>query len=120
MNTEQKNQLKQTMETIVKAMERWEKAREIAKDIIAYVDNDPRRFKIEVDIAVGLRILRIKLVGTEMYVYYGESSSEMSIKQIYERFFSDNNALVNMISKLADAVLEVAEQNIKELEKQLE
>jgi hypothetical protein len=119
MNTEQKTQLKESMERIVKAMERWEKAREIAKDIIAWTMKDARRFVVEIASSVGTKIIYGFVTGTERYISYGEELNDTPLRQIYERFFEDSNALVNMISKLADAVVEVAEQNIEELEEQL-
>ena len=42
------------------------------------------------------------------------------LKQIYERFFEDNETLVSMIRKLAETVAEVAEEKVEELKEQLE
>ena len=120
MNTELKNQMVKSLETIKASMARWEHVKNIAEDILAYINRDVRRFRLEIDLAVGMRFIRIWVTGTERYVYYGESASELSLKQIYERFFEDNEALVNMVRHLATAIAEVAEAQIKELEEQVE
>jgi hypothetical protein len=39
---------------------------------------------------------------------------------VLEKFFSDDRALVNMVRKLAEAVAEIADEKVKELEGQLE
>jgi hypothetical protein len=120
MEQENKNKLVQSLETIKASMARWEHVKNIAEDILAFINRDVRRFRIEIDLAVGMRFIRIWLTGTEQYDYYGESASELSLKQIYERFFEDNEALVSMIRKLAETVAEVAEEKVEELKEQLE
>jgi len=120
MNTELKNQIGQNLEMIKKTLKNWERVYNIAQDIIAYVHKDIRRFKIETDIAVGTKIIRMYIAGTERYIYYGESVNEMTLRQLYERFFEDDEVLVNMIKKLAEAVAEVAEEKVEELKEQLE
>jgi len=119
MDTEQKTQLKQTMETIAEAMAKWERVREIAKDIIAWTTKDARRFVVEVASSVGTKIVYGFITGRERYVSYGEKLNETPLRQIYERFFEDSNALINMVRKLAEAAAEIAEQNIEELKEQL-
>jgi len=119
MENETKPKLKQAAQTIAEAMAKWERVREIAKDIIAYVTRDARRFAVQPAASVGTKIIYGFVVGTERYISYGEELNETPFRQIYERFFEDSNALVNMVSKLADAVAEVAEQNIEELKEQL-
>jgi hypothetical protein len=120
MEQELKTQMGQSLEMVKEMLKKWEKVHEIAQDIIAYVNKDLRKFRIEIDIAVGMRIIRGYIRGTERYIHYGESLNEMTLRQIYERFFEDDEALVNMIKKLAEAIAEVAEEKAKELEEQLE
>jgi len=117
MNTEQKTQLVESLEKLKLHLQKWEKVREIAKDIIAWTTRDARRFSIEVASSVGTKIVYGFVAGTERYISYGEELNETPLRQIYERFFEDQNALINMIKKLADVVTEVAEQRIEELEK---
>jgi len=118
METEQKNQLKQSAQAIAEAMAKWERVREIAKDIIAYVTRDARRFTIEISSAVGTKVIYGHVSGAARYATYGEELNDTPLRQILERFFDDNRALVNIIEELAEAVREIAEQNIKELEEQ--
>ena len=120
MEQENKNKLVQSLETIKIFMAKWERVKNIAEDILAFINRDVRRFKIEIDLAAGLRLIRIWIAGTDRYVYYGESVSELSLKQIYERFFEDDEALVNMVRKLAEAVAEIAEEKVEELKEQRE
>jgi hypothetical protein len=120
LNTDQKTQLAESLEKLKAHLQRWEKVRSIAQDILAFINRDVRRFRIEIDLAVGMRFIRIWLTGTERYVYYGESASETTLRQLYERFFEDNEALVNMVRRLAEAVAEIADEKVKELEGQLE
>jgi len=120
MNPELKNQISQSLEMVKEKLKQWEKVYNIAQDIIAYVNKDLRKFRIETDIAVGMRIIRAYVSGTTRYIHYGESLNDMTLKQIYERFFEDDEALVNMVKKLAEAVAEVAEEKVKELKEQLE
>ena len=120
MNTEQKTQLAESLEKLKLHLQKWEKVREIAKDIIAWTTRDARRFTVEVASSVGTRIVYGFVAGTERYISYGEELNETPLRQIYERFFEDQNALINMIRKLADAVAEIADEKVKELEKQLE
>ena len=115
MEQELKNQMVKSLETIKASMARWEHVKDIAEDILAYINRDIRRFKIEVDIAVGMRFIRTWIVGTERYIHYGESVNEMTLRQIYERFLEDDEALVNMVKKLAEAVKKAAEERIEEL-----
>jgi len=117
MNMEQKTQLMESLEKLKVHLQKWEKVREIAKDIIAWTTRDARRFTVEVASSVGTKIVYGFVAGTERYISYGEELNETPLRQIYERFFEDQNALINMIRKLADAVAEVAEQRIEELEK---
>jgi hypothetical protein len=119
MDSNQKHELKQATQAIAGAMAKWERVREIAKDIVAYTAKDARRFVIQPGSAVGTKIVYGFVTGTEEYISYGEELNETPLRQIYERFFNDNDALVNMVRRLADAVIEVAEQNIEELKEQL-
>jgi hypothetical protein len=119
MENETKTKLKQSAQAIAEAMAKWERVREIAKDIIAWTIRDARRFTIEIGSAVGTKVIYGHVSGTAKYATYGEELNDTPLRQVYERFFEDYNALVNMVSKLADAVLEVAEQNIEELKEQL-
>jgi len=120
MEQELKNQMVKSLETIKASMARWEHVKDIAEDILAYINRDIRRFKIEVDLAVGTKVLRAWITGTHQYIYYGESVNETTLRQLYERFFEDNEALVNMVRRLAEAVAEIADEKIKELEEQRE
>jgi len=120
MNTEQKTQLTESLEKLKVHLQKWEKVREIAKDIIAWTTRDARRFSIEVASSVGTRIIYGFIVGTERYISYGEELNDTPLRQIYERFFEDQNAVINMIRKLAEAVAEVAEEKVEELKEQLE
>jgi hypothetical protein len=118
MENETKPKLKQAVQTIAEAMAKWERVREIAKDVIAWATRDARRFVVEVASSVGTKIVYGFITGRERYVSYGEELNEMTLRQILERFFEDYNALVNMVRKLAEAAAEVAEQNIEELKEQ--
>ena len=120
LNTDQKTQLAESLEKLKAHLQRWEKVRSIAQDIIAWTVRDARRFSIEIASAVGTKIVYGYIRGTERYIYYGEELNDTPLRQVYERFFEDFEALINMIKKLANAVAEVAEAQIKELEKQLE
>ena len=120
MNPELKNQISQSLEMVKEKLKQWQEIYNTALDIIAYVNKDLRRFKIEVDLAAGLRLIRIWIVGAHRYAGYGESVNEMTLRQLYERFFSDNEALVYMIRQLAEAIAEVAEEKVEELKEQLE
>ena len=115
MNTEQKTQLGKTMEQLKQHLQKWERVRSIAQDIIAWTVKDARRFSVEVASSVGTKIVYGYIRGTERYIYYGEELNDTPLRQVYERFFEDHEALINMIKKLADAVAEVAEDRIKEL-----
>ena len=119
MENETKTKLKQAAQTIADTMAKWERVREIAKDIIAYVIRDARRFTIGIDSAVGTKVIYGHVSGTAKYATYGEELNEMTLRQILERFFGDNDALAKMVEELAGAVKEVAEQNIEKLEEQL-
>ena len=119
MENETKLKLKQALQTIAEAMAKWESVREIAKDIIAWATRDARRFTIEIGSAVGTKVIYGHVSGVAKYATYGEALSEMTLRQILEHFFDDNGALVKMVEELAEAVKEVAEQNIEELEEQL-
>jgi len=120
METELKNQIAQSLETIKTLMARWERVREVAEDILAYVNKDTRRFRIEVGSAVGLRLIYIYVAGAERYAIYGESAGDMTIRQVFEQFYKDEKALINMVSELAKAIKEVAEDKIEELEEQIQ
>jgi len=120
MEQELKNQMVKSLETIKTSMARWEHVKDIAEDILAYINRDIRRFKIEVDIAVGTKVIRAWITGAERYIHYGESVNEIPLRQLYERFLEDDEALVNMVKKLAEAVAEIADEKVKELEEQLE
>jgi len=118
METEEKNQLKQSAQAIAEAMAKWERVRDIAEDIVGFIERDARRFKIGVEVAVGTRVIYAYLAGAEQYIMYGEGINEKTLRQILEEFFNDSKALVNMVRALAEAIDEIANQNIKELEKQ--
>jgi len=120
MNPELKNQIGQSLEVVKEKLKQWQEIYNTALDIIAYVNKDLRRFKIEVDIAVGTKVLRAWITGTKRYIHYGESVNEVPLRQLYERFFSDDEALVNMIEKLAEAIAKLAEEKVKELEDRIE
>ena len=115
MNTEQKTQLGKTMEQLKQHLQKWEKVRHIAQDIIAWTVKDARRFHVEIASSVGAKIVYGYIRGTARYAVYGEELNDTPLRQIYERFFEDGQALVNMVRELAEAVKEVAENRIKEL-----
>jgi len=115
MDSELKVQLTNSVNTIRQTMEKWEHIKSIAEDIIAYVQHDARRFIVEIGASVGTKIVYGFITGADRYVSYGEELNETPLRQIYERFFDDERALVNMIRKLAEAVLEAAEERIEEL-----
>jgi len=120
METELKNQIAQSLETIKTLMARWERVREIAADIIAYTQKNARRFRVEISSAVGTKVIYAYVSGVEKYIIYGEEVNDMPLRQLLENFFNDDKALSRMIQVLAEAVKEVAEQNIKELEEQIQ
>ncbi|ADJ54225.1 hypothetical protein HAV1_gp02 [Hyperthermophilic Archaeal Virus 1] len=119
MNTEQKKQMAESLEKItemanmIASASQWEKVKEVAKDIIAWTRRDARRFSVEVDLAVGTRMVRVYMKGAERYIAYGEKVNDMSLRQLFEHFFEDSGALVNMIEKLAEAIIEVANTEIE-------
>jgi hypothetical protein len=115
LNTDQKTQLAESLEKLKMHLQRWEKVRHIAQDIIAWTVKDARRFNIEVASSVGARIVYGYVRGVARYAVYGEELNDMSLRQVLERFFEDSQALVNMVKELAEAVKEVAEERIKEL-----
>ena len=115
MNPEQKTQLGKTMEQLKQHLQKWEKVRHIAQDIIAWTVKDARRFSIEVASSVGTKIVYGYVRGAERYIYYGEELNDTPLRQIYERFFEDHEALINMIKRLAEAVKEVSESEIERL-----
>jgi hypothetical protein len=119
MDENQKNELKQAAQAIASTMAKWERVREIAKDIVAYTAKDARRFVIQPGSAVGTKIVYGFVTGTEKYISYDEELNETPLRQIYERFFNDDRALVNMIEQLASAIAEVAEEEIRELKERL-
>ena len=116
MEQENKNKLVQSLETIKASMARWEHVKSIAEDIIAWTTRDAKRFKIEIGVAVGTKILQSCLKGTRCYAYFGEESSQMTLSELLEKFFSDDRALINMIEALSEAIVEI----VKELKEQLE
>ena len=120
MEQENKNQIAQSLSLVKEQIKRWEKVYNIAQDIIAYAEQDARRFRLEVGNAVYTRIIYGYVSGTERYITYERELNEMSLQQVLEKFFSDDRALVNMVRHLATAIAEVAETQIKELEKQVE
>jgi len=119
MNTEQKNRMAESLEKItemanmIASAGQWEKVKEVARDIIAWTRRDARRFSVEVDLAVGTRMVRIYMKGAERYRAYGEQANDMSLRQLFEHFFEDNGALVSMVEKLAEAIIEVAKTEIE-------
>jgi hypothetical protein len=120
MEQENKNQIAQSLSLVKEQIKRWEKVYNIAQDIIAYAQQDARRFRLEIGNAVYSHIIYGYVSGTERYITYENQLNEMSLRQILEKFFNDDRALVNMVRKLAEAIAEVAEAQIKELEEQLE
>ena len=115
LNTDQKTQLAESLEKLKMHLQRWEKVRHIAQDIIGWTTRDARRFSIEVASSVGTKIVYGYIRGAERYIYYGEELNDTPLRQIYERFFEDPEALINMIKKLAEAVKEVSESEIERL-----
>jgi hypothetical protein len=115
LNTDQKTQLAESLEKLKMHLQRWEKVRHIAQDIIGWTTRDARRFSIEVASSVGTKIVYGYIRGAERYIYYGEELNDTPLRQIYERFFEDHEALINMIKKLAEAVKEVSESEIERL-----
>jgi len=115
MEQENKNQIAQSLESIKEQIKQWERVYNIALDIIAYTQQDARRFKLEVGNAVYTHIVYGYVSGTERYITYESQLNEMSLRQILEKFFNDDRALVNMVRHLATAIAEVAENRIKEL-----
>ena len=117
MEQENKNQIAQSLESIKEQIKQWERVYNIALDIIAYTQQDARRFKLEVGNAVYTHIVYGYVSGTERYITYESQLNEMSLRQVLEKFFSDDRALANMIKKFAEAIAEVAKDKIQELEK---
>jgi len=115
LNTDQKTQLAESLEKLKMHLQRWEKVRHIAQDIIGWTTRDARRFSIEVASSVGTKIVYGYIRGAERYIYYGEELNDTPLRQIYERFFEDPEALINMIKRLAEAVKEVSESEIERL-----
>jgi len=114
MDTEQKNRMAESLEKIAETvanMAQWEKVREIAKDIVAWTKRDPRRFGIEVSVAVGTKMIRVYLRGAERYRAYGEQANDMTLRQLFDHFFEDHEALVSMVERLAEAIIEAIEKN---------
>jgi len=120
MEQELKNQLAQSLESVKEQIKQWEKVYNIAQDIIAYAQQDARRFRLEIGNAVYSHIIYGYVSGTERYITYERELNEMSLQQVLEKFFNDDKALVNMVRKLAETVAKVAETQINKLEKQLE
>jgi hypothetical protein len=118
MDAELRNQLKQSAEAIAKAMAKWQKVKDIAEDILAWCERDTRRFKIRVEVAAGVRIIRGCISGIHCYFWFGESVADAPLKEIYRQFFESVEAVANMIKSLAEAVAELAEKQIEELEEQ--
>jgi N-acetylmuramic acid 6-phosphate (MurNAc-6-P) etherase len=115
MEQENKNQIAQSLTIVKEKLKQWERVYNIALDIIAYTQQDARRFKLEVGNAVHTHIVYGYISGTERYITYESQLNEMSLRQILEKFFNDDRALVNMVRHLATAIAEVAENRIKEL-----
>jgi len=115
MEQENKNQMAQSLTIVKEKLKQWERVYNIALDIIAYTQQDARRFKLEIGNAVHTHIVYGYVSGTERYITYENQLNEMSLRQILEKFFSDDRALVNMVRHLATAIAEVAEDRIKEL-----
>jgi 5-bromo-4-chloroindolyl phosphate hydrolysis protein len=120
MEQENKNQIAQSLSLVKEQIKRWEKVYNIAQDIIAYAQQDARRFRLEVGNAVYTRIIYGYVSGTERYITYESDLNELSLSQVLEKFFSDDRALVNMVRRLAEAVAEIAEEKVEELKEQLE
>jgi len=115
MEQENKNQMAQSLTIVKEKLKQWERVYNIALDIIAYTQQDARRFKLEIGNAVRTHIVYGYVSGTERYITYESQLNEMSLRQILEKFFNDDRALVNMVRHLATAIAEVAENRIKEL-----
>jgi len=115
MEQENKNQIAQSLTIVKEKLKQWERVYNIALDIIAYAQQDARRFRLEVGNAVHTHIVYGYVSGTERYITYESQLNEMSLRQILEKFFNDDRALVNMVRHLATAIAEVAENRIKEL-----
>ena len=115
MEQELKNQIKISLEAVKEQLKRWEKVYNIAQDIIAYAQQDARRFKLEIGNAVRTHIVYGYVAGAERYITYESDLNEMSLRKVFERFFSDDRALVNMVRALAEAVKEAAWSCIEEL-----
>jgi hypothetical protein len=119
MNTELKTQLKQSAKAIAEAVEKWQRVKEIAEDIAAWCNHDIRRFRIEINNAVGTKIINFFVTGADRYLIFGESAGNMPLKEVFNQFLESDEALVNMIRKLAEAVTELAKEQIEQLEDQL-
>ena len=120
MQNEIKAQMVGALETIAnEKIRKWEKVKEVAKDLIAWLRRDPTRFVIEIPSAVStgaeVKIFYVRIAGTEKYAVYGEEVNNMTLVQLFERFFGDMEVMVAMIKKLASTIVEAAEGIIKEL-----
>ena len=119
MEQESKNQIAQSLTAVKERLKQWERVYNIALDIIAYAQQDARRFKVEVASSVHTHIVYGYISGTERYITYESELNEMSLRQILEKFFSDDKALVNMVKLLAEDFKKIADKNIEELENQI-
>ena len=115
LNTDQKNQLAESLEKLKAHLQKWERVRSIAQDIIAWTVKDARRFHVEIASSVGAKIVYGYIRGTARYAVYGEELNDMTLRQVLERFFEDSQALVNMVKELAETVKGVSESEIERL-----
>ena len=97
MENETKTQLNSQLQAIAQAMKKWSEVSDIAYDIVAYTERNARRFRIQIGTAVGTKVIYAYVEGAEIYATYGEEVNDMPLRQIFEKFFDDQQALVNMI-----------------------
>jgi ABC-type cobalamin transport system ATPase subunit len=119
MQEELKTELGNAAKTITEAMEKWRRVKEIAEDIARWCDHDIGGFRIEVDLAVGAKIIRAWVAGAERYLMFDESINDLTVKEVLKRFLEDNRASVSMVKKLAEAIIEIANKQMECLEEQI-
>jgi hypothetical protein len=117
MENQSKEQIKQAINEIKEAqLEGWNEVRDIAEDILAYLDRRYPRFRV-VAYGAGSIVTYVQIIGANVYATY-TTDGTTTIKELFERFFTDNEALAKMVRHLASAIRNVANNNLDEAEDQ--
>ena len=117
MESQTKQEFAEAVKEIKEArLEGWNEVRDVAEDILTYLDRGYPRFRI---VAYGADnvLTYVQIMGVGIYATYVIDGTT-TIKELFERFFTDNEVLAKMVRHLALAIRNVAKNNLGETENQ--